>query len=258
MKKENSVNLIPIYGIPEIKPKDNLAKIILDSVKKNGTTILGNDIIVIAQKIVSKAENRIVDLNKVKPTEFAKTAAIETAKDPRLVEVILGETKKIIKMDLRTKDKGRLIVETHNGLILANAGVDTSNVSGGNSVTLLPKDSDKSAEKIRRSLIKSLGKDIAVIITDTVGRPWREGLIDIAIGCAGIRGLKNQRGKKDTKGLKLNATVMALADQVAASAGLLMGKSSSTPVIIVRGIRFNKNSRGAKELNRNPREDLFR
>lgn len=258
MNKQRSINLIPINNIPEIKPKDNLAKIIAQTLQKNKIEIMGNDILVIAQKIVSKAENRIINLADVKPTKFAKSVAKETAKDPRLTEVILGETKKIIKMDLRTKDKGRLIVETNHGLILANAGVDTSNVSGGNSVTLLPVDSDKSATRIRNGLKKLLGKEIAVIITDTVGRPWREGLIDIAIGCAGIKGLKNQRGKKDTKGLKLNATVMAIADQIAAAAGLLMQKNNSTPAIIVRGIKVNKRGRGSRELNRKPKEDLFR
>lgn len=254
----NKISLLPVDHIPEIRPNDNLIKILVNSVKKNNIEIKENDIIVVAQKIISKAENRIINLKEVIPSNFAKTVSREVSKDPKLVEIILNETKKIIKMDQRKKNKGRLIVETRNGLILANAGVDTSNVSGGNSVTLLPLDPDNSAEKIKRGIKKHLGKNVAAIISDTVGRPWRDGLVDIAIGCAGIRALNDQRGKKDSKGFKLNATVMATADQIAAAAGLLMEKNNSTPVVIVRGLRFNKNSRGSRELIRNPKEDLFR
>lgn len=254
----NKISLLPVNHIPEIKPNDNLVKILITALKKNSKKLNENDVIVVAQKIVSKAENRIINLKEVRPSDFAKKVSEVVYKDPKLVEVILNETKRIIKMDKIKKNRGRLIVETRNGLVLANAGVDTSNVSGGKSVTLLPLDPDKSAEKIRSGIKKHLGKNVAAIISDTVGRPWRDGLVDIAIGCAGIRALKDQRGKKDSKGFKLNATVMATADQIAAAAGLLMEKTHSTPVVIVRGLKFNKNSRGSKELIRNPKEDLFR
>ena len=254
----NTVQLIPVNSVPEISPGDNLSGIISRVIKKEGIEINNNDIIVVAQKIVSKAENRIVNLKKVKPTEFARSVAKEVAKDPRLVEVILSETKKIIRMDMRKEGHGRLIVETRDGLILANAGVDTSNVAGGGSVTLLPVDSDKSADKIKNSILKNLKRKVAVIITDTVGRPWREGLIDIAIGCAGIKPLDDKRGLKDSRGFLLNATVMATADQVASAAGLLMDKNSQTPLIIIRGLRFKTGNKGSKSLIRESKNDLFR
>ena len=254
----NNIQLIPVSPFPEIKPGDNLPTIISSTIKKLGVELKNNDIIVVAQKIVSKAEKRVVNLNKVKPTEFSKSVAKEVAKDPKLVEVILSETKKIIRMDMRKEGHGRLIVETRDGLILANAGVDTSNVTGGNSVTLLPLDSDKSAEKIRNRIFKTLGKKVAVIITDTVGRPWREGLVDIAIGSAGIAPLDDKRGQKDKRGFLLNATVMATGDQVASAAGLLMDKNSQTPLIVVKGVNYKKSSKGSKPLIRDAKNDLFR
>ncbi|MGI9554199.1 MAG: coenzyme F420-0:L-glutamate ligase [Thermodesulfobacteriota bacterium] len=256
--KTNKINIIAVNNFPQIKPGDNLPRIIVDSILNDNIEINNNDIILVAQKIVSKAENRIVNLSKVKPTAFSKTVAKEVSKDPRLVEVILSETNKIIRMDLRKKDKGRLIVENRDGLILANAGVDTSNVSGGNFVTLLPLDSDKSAARIKNRIEKKTGKKVAVIITDTVGRPWRDGLVDIAIGCAGISALDDKRGTHDSRGFKLNATVMATADQASAAAGLLMEKNSQTPLVIVRGLQYKRSSRGSKPLIRNPKEDLFR
>lgn len=253
-----NVQLIPVSTFPEIKPGDNLPLIISNSIKNEDFELSDNDIVVVAQKIVSKAENRIVDLKKVKPTDFSRSVAKEVAKDPELVEIILAETKKIIRMDMRKEGHGRLIVETRDGLILANAGVDTSNVSGGNSVTLLPLDSDKSADKIRAAILKKLGKKVAVIITDTVGRPWREGLVDIAIGCSGIAPLDDKRGEKDSRGFLLNATVMSTGDQVASAAGLLMDKNSQTPLIIVKGIKFKKSNKGSKSLIRDSKNDLFR
>lgn len=254
----NNIQIIQVESVPEIKPGDNLPLILSRSIQKGGIALDNNDIVVVAQKIVSKAEKRVVNLKKVKPTEFSKTVGKEVAKDPRLVEVILSETKKIIRMDMRKEGHGRLIVETRDGLILANAGVDTSNVSGGDSVTLLPLDSDKSADKIKNSVLKKLGKKVAVIITDTVGRPWREGLVDIAIGCSGIAPLDDKRGQKDKRGFLLNATVMATADQVASAAGLLMDKNSQTPVIIVKGVNYKKGNKGSAPLIRDSKNDLFR
>ena len=259
MSKSNGpIKITAVTNFPQIKPGNNISKLIADSISNNDSEIKDGDIILVAQKIVSKAEGRIVDLKKIKPTEFSKTVAKEVSKDPRLVEVILSETRKIIRMDLRKKDKGRLIVENRDGLILANAGVDTSNVSGGDFVTLLPLDSDKTAGKIKKYIKTRLGKNVAVIITDTVGRPWRDGLVDIAIGCAGIKALDDKRGTRDSRGFTLNATVMATADQVAAAAGLLMDKNSQTPVVIVSGLKYKTSSRGSKSLIRNPKEDLFR
>lgn len=252
------ITMIPVYGIDEITPGDNVGKVILKSLKSESITIEKNDIFIVAQKIVSKAENRIVDLRKIKPSRFAKKLSGEISKDARLVEVILGETNKIIKMDERVSGKGRLIVETIGGLISANAGVDASNVSGGDMVTLLPLDSDKSARVIMDEIQNEVKKEIAVVISDTVGRPWRNGLVDIAIGCAGIEPLRDQRGEYDSKGLELVATEMATADQVACAAGILMEKSEGIPVVIVRGCNYLGSDKGSKQLIRDPREDLFR
>ena len=254
----DEIRLIPIKGIPEIKPGDNVCKIIIKALDKNNISLKSKDVLVIAQKIISKAENRIVNLKKVKPSPFAKILSKEISKDPRLVEVILSETTQIIKMDERVSGKGRLIVETRGGLISANAGVDASNVSGGDMVTLLPIDSDKSAKLIRKHIKTKLRKNVGIIISDTVGRPWRNGLLDIAIGTSGIKPLNDLRGKKDSMGLELVATEMATADQIACAAGMLMDKFGSLPVILVRGCKFAVSEKGATELIRNPLEDLFR
>lgn len=257
-RRPKSISIIPLPGIPEIHADDDLVGIVSDAATAQGLTIEDGDVLVFAQKIVSKSEGRFVDLNNVTPSAFAETVSAEVSKDPRLVEVILGETKKIIKMDRRKPDRGRLIVETRGGVISANAGVDASNVDGGETVTLLPLDSDESALKLAEGVKGLLGVDVAVIITDTVGRPWRDGLVDIAIGCAGIKALKDFRGKSDSKGFQLNATVMAVADEIASAAGLLMEKTDSVPVVIVRGYRYESGGSGARELIRNPEDDLFR
>lgn len=257
-ESRQSISLIPVRGIPEIKPGDDLVGAIQNAISENGLSLEEADILVCAQKIISKAENRIVDLKNVEPSPYAHTLSKEVSKDPRLIEVILSETTKIIKMDQRKPEKGRLIVETRGGVISANAGVDASNVSGGDMVTLLPIDSDKSADSLAQGIKDKLGIDVAVIITDTVGRPWRDGLVDIAIGCSGIKALKDYRGESDSKGFELNATVMAVADEIASAAGLLMEKADSVPVVIVRGYEYEAGGVGAKELIRNPEDDLFR
>ena len=257
-KESKTLSLIPITDIPEIQVGDDLVKLVSEAAAAQGITIEGGDILVIAQKIVSKAEGRIVDLEEVDPSGFAKTLSKEVSKDPRLIEVILAETTKIIKMDQRKPEKGRLIVETRGGVISANAGVDASNVTGGDTVTLLPIDSDESARSLAKGFNDLHSTEVAVIITDTVGRPWRDGLVDIAIGCAGIKALKDYRGETDSKGFELNATVMAIADEIAGAAGLLMEKAEAVPVVIVRGYDFEKADTGAKELIRDPEDDLFR
>jgi len=253
-----TISIIPVSGIPEIGLGDDLVSIVSEAVSAQGLSIKSGDVLVFAQKIVSKAEGRFVDLNDVTPSAFAQTLSAEVSKDPRMVEVILGETTKIIKMDMRKPEKGRLIVETRGGVISANAGVDASNVSGGDTVTLLPLDSDESALRLAEGFKGAMGGDVAVIITDTVGRPWRDGLVDIAIGCAGIKALKDFRGKSDSKGFELNATVMAIADEIASAAGLLMEKAYSVPVVIVRGYEYERGGSGARELIRDPEDDLFR
>ncbi len=258
MSKTGEIRLVPLRGIPEVKKGDNLGEMILRTASREKISFLDGDILVVAQKVVSKAEGRIVNLSRVEPSSFAVTVSKEVSKDPRLVEVILGETRRIVRMDERESGKGRLIVETAGGLVLANAGVDASNVSGGEDVTLLPLDSDRSAKVIREHIKKETGKDIAVIVSDTVGRPWREGLTDIAIGCCGIKALSDRRGETDTKGLELTATEMATADQVACAAGLLMEKTAAIPVVIARGVDYIRGEGGSGELIRNPAHDLFR
>jgi len=253
----SSIELIPIKGIPEIKEGDNLSQILLDALQSQELELIEKDIIVIAQKIVSKSEGRIVDLNKIKPSSFAEKLGEELLKDPKMVEVILGETKRIVKMQRKT-DTGVLVVENKDGLVLANAGVDASNVPGETSVTLLPEDSDSSAKKIVEKIKQELNKDISVIITDTVGRPWREGLTEIAIGSWGINPLKDYRNQRDKEGYELTATLIAIADEIASAAGLLMGKNDSVPVVIVRGYEYDFENVGSKELIRDPRFDLFR
>ncbi len=258
MSKARELRLVPLKGIPEVKKGYALGEIILRAASEEDFSFADGDIVVVAQKVVSKAEGRIVNLSEVTPSDFAITVSREVSKDPRLVEVILGETKRIIRMDQRESGKGRLIVETERGLVLANAGVDASNVSGGRDVTLLPVDSDRSAAGIRDCIKKETGRDVAVIISDTVGRPWREGLCDIAIGCCGMKALSDLRGEKDSSGFELAATEMATADQVACAAGLLMEKTAATPVVIVRGVNYIREEGSSGELIRNPALDLFR
>lgn len=254
----NSVSIIPVIGIPEIQPGDNLVSVVIEATRKNNISIISGDIIVFAQKIVSKSEGRIVKLSDVSPSSFAISLGKTLHKDPRIMEVILGETKRIVKMDREESCKGRFIVETHIGVICANAGIDASNVSGGDTITLLPVDPDTSARKLVEGFKKELGVEVAVVITDTVGRPWRQGLIEIAIGCWGMKPLKDYKGQKDSKGYELRATVLAIADEIAGAAGLVMGKTDSIPVAIVRGYRYEPGGKGARELIRNPEEDLFR
>ncbi len=258
MDKTGEIKFVPLRGIPEVKKGDSLGEMILRAAAREEFSFLDGDIVVIAQKVVSKAEGRVVNLSQIEPSGFAVTVSREVSKDPRLVEVILGETRRIVRMDERESGKGRLIVETTGGLVLANAGVDASNVSGGEDVTLLPLDSDRSAGAVRRQIEQETGKYVAVIISDTVGRPWREGLTDIAIGCSGIKALSDRRGETDSKGLTLTATEMATADQVACAAGLLMEKTAALPVVVTRGVEYIRGEGGSGELIRDPAHDLFR
>ena len=249
----NSISIIPLLGIPEIKPGDDLVKMVIDAAFKQDVTIEDRDIFVFAQKIVSKSEGRIVKINDVSPSPFAVKTGKLLDKDPRIVEIILRESRRIVKMD-----RGRLIVENTKGIVCANAGVDMSNVSGGMHATLLPKDPDESAKRFAEGFKKELGVDVAVIITDTVGRPWRDGLVQVAIGCYGIRPLKDYRGRKDSKGYDLRATALAVADEISSASGLVMGKTEGMPVAIVRGYEYEKSKEGVKLLLRDPDNDLFR
>lgn len=250
---QNEIRIIPITNIPEIKEGDNLADIIHEVTKKQKSPLEEHDILIITQKIVSKAEGRIVDLATIEPSEFAKTVAKQLNKDPRHCEIILHETSRIVRMD-----KGVLICETHHGFICANAGVDASNIEQSNTVCLLPKNPDESAKRLKNELQKLTRENVAVIISDTWGRPWREGQVNMAIGSAGIDPLVDYRGQNDTHGYELQASIIAIADELAGAAELVMGKTDGVPVAIVRGYKYSNSNKDAKVLLRDKKMDLFR
>jgi len=236
----------PIQHIPEVEPGTELDVVLQKGIAASGFKIEPLDVLAVAQKIVSKAEGRIVRLNDVKPSEAALAISRQSGKDARLVEVILSESRRIVRL------RGNvLICETRHGFICANAGVDRSNVAGGDSVTLLPRDPDRSA----RHLAHRLG--CGVIVTDTFGRPWREGLLDVAIGIARVPLFVDFRGARDTKGYSLQATNLASADGLAAIAGLVMGKTSNTPAALIRGFIWKESSDNIRNILRATEEDLF-
>jgi coenzyme F420-0:L-glutamate ligase/coenzyme F420-1:gamma-L-glutamate ligase len=249
----NEIRLIGIEGIPEIKPGYPLARHILDAATQHHLVLERGDVLVIAQKIVSKMEGRLVCLNDVIPSEFAQSIARTRAMDPRLAELILRESRRIVRMNERV-----IITETHHGLTCANAGIDQSNVPGEGFVTLLPEDPDASAARVRIDLAAEAGIEAGIIISDTFGRPWREGLTNVAIGIAGINPLRDFRQEKDDFGRLLRATVLATADELATAAGLVMRKTNRLPVVLVRGFCFEPGQHSMRELLRARDQDLFR
>lgn len=245
------LHLFPVPGIPEVQPGDDLCEQIIAAARRTDFRFEHGDILVIAQKIISKAEGATVRLGSVKPSAKAREIARSLKKDPRMIEVVLRETRRIVRSD------HVLIVETRHGFVCANAGVDHSNVAG-DAVTLLPRDPDRSAKKMAAALRKRTGKRVAVIISDTFGRPWRLGLTNVAIGAAGVPVLRDLRGTSDRHGKPLTATILAVADELAGAAGLVMGKSEGLPVVVIRGYRFEPVSEPASRIIRPPAEDLFR
>jgi coenzyme F420-0:L-glutamate ligase / coenzyme F420-1:gamma-L-glutamate ligase len=229
-------------SLPEIRAGDDLSGLIRAAAEIDQSVVLA-----VAQKIVSKAEGAVVDLREIRPSVLAQSWAAEWNKDARLIELILAQSKRMVKMD-----RGVIISETQHGFVCANAGVDQSNVDG-EFATVLPKDPDASA----RALLENTGAG-AVIITDTFGRPWREGLVDVAIGLAGFEALDDHRGRTDRHGKKLASTIIATADQLAAAAGLAMKKDAGTPVVLIRGFEWQPAEGSAKALLRRPDQDLFR
>jgi coenzyme F420-0:L-glutamate ligase / coenzyme F420-1:gamma-L-glutamate ligase len=247
------LELIGLDGIGEIRAGDSVGKRICEACATQGIALGDRDVLVVAQKIISKAEGRMVRLDTVTPSPRARSLARELDKEPELVEVILGESRKVIRTGGRA-----LIVETHQGFVCANAGVDQSNV-GLRQVALLPQDPDRSAREIRREIASSTGKKPAVIISDSFGRAWRLGTVDVAIGVAGMRAIKDERGLDDSYGYRLKAAVAAIADEFAAAAELVMGKRDGVPVVIVRGYDIEiKEDGSVQELLRPQAEDLFR
>ncbi|MCP8308854.1 MAG: coenzyme F420-0:L-glutamate ligase [archaeon] len=247
------IKIIGIKGIPEVKPGDDLANLIIDTIQRQGIKIMGRDAIVVTHKIVSKAEGRIIDLKKINPSDFALKISKRRKKDPRMVEVILREAKRIVRME-----RGVIIAETRHGFICANSGVDKSNVKGEDIVSLLPIDPDKSARQIRDEIKRRLNADVAVIISDTFGRPWREGQTNIAIGVAGLEPILDYRGKKDSYGYTLKVTAIAIADELASAAELVMGKVGMVPITIIRGYQYIEGEGSIKSLIRPRSKDLFR
>ncbi len=249
----SEIRLIPIPVAAEIRPGDVLAEILLASVGKRHLRFLAGDILVVKHKIVSKAEGRLVNLQTVKPSGESMAWADKYDLDARVIELAVRESRAVIR-----RKNGVLITETHHGFLCANTGIDVSNVDGGRTALLLPLDPDRSASNLRRSLKKATGLAIPVIITDSFGRPWREGLTDFAIGIAGMKPLRDDRGHRDPDGYKLKASVEAVADELAAAAGLVCGKLNRTPACIVRGFKFQPGSGKAGDLLRPAASDLFR
>jgi coenzyme F420-0:L-glutamate ligase/coenzyme F420-1:gamma-L-glutamate ligase len=229
-----------------------LAKLTALAARRAEIAFESGDVLVVAQKIISKAEGRVLRLSKVQPSFQAMALAKKLSSDPRFIEVVLGESRRIVRSDRV------LIVETHHGFVCANAGVDRSNVRGRDFVTLLPKNPDRSARRLAAALRKETGKRLAVIISDTFGRPWRLGLTEVAIGAQGVPALVDLRGTRDRHQKLLRATVLAVADELAAAAGLLMDKSAGTPVVVIRGYRYPFVEDPAARIIRPAKEDLFR
>ena len=245
--------VIGLVGLPEVRPGDDLPSLIVEAARTQGTGIQDGDILVVTQKVVSKAEGRLVDLKDVQPSARAREVGKAAGKDARLVEVILRESRRIVRQEGPV-----LITETRHGFVCANAGVDASNVGGGDLVALLPEDPDRSAEAIRQTVQERAGVSVAVIISDTFGRPWREGHTNVAVGVAGMSPLRDYVGQRDPFGFELRVSTMAIADELAAAAEPVMGKLSRIPVAIVRGFVFEPGRGTAQELVRPPERDLFR
>jgi coenzyme F420-0:L-glutamate ligase/coenzyme F420-1:gamma-L-glutamate ligase len=246
------IQLVPVEGLGDIEPGADLAALIGAALEKQGTPLLDGDILVVTQKIVSKAEGALVRLEDVEPSVLASEWAALWNKDARVVELVLRESRRIVRME-----RGVIISETHHGLVCANAGVDQSNV-GGDSVTLLPKDPDASAERLRSALGTASRVRIGVIISDTFGRAWREGQTNIAIGVAGVEALRHFEGQLDPTGYELRVTMLATADELASAAELVMGKVDGVPVALIRGLARALGTGSAHELVRPAATDMFR
>ena len=244
------LEVLPVEGLPEVRPGDDLAGLIALAA---GRDLRAKDILVVTHKIVSKAEGRLVDLRSVEPSPLAKSFAARYDKDPRQIEVVLRESRRIVRMD-----RGLIVSETHHGFVCANAGVDASNVPGDDTVCLLPVDPDASAAKLRTALSDGTNLDLAVIVSDSFGRTWREGITNVAIGVAGMDPLADYRGETDPHGFPLAASVLATADELAAAAELVMGKTAGIPVDVIRNYPYKPGPGTARDLIMEPERDLFR
>ena len=247
------VELLALDGIGEVHPGDDIAALIADAARASAVDLADDDVVVVTQKIVSKAEGRLVELSSVTPSDFARDWAERWGKDPRQVELVLRESASIIRM----ASGGLIISRTRHGLVCANAGVDVSNVGGGDTASLLPLDPDASAARIRGGLRERTGVAPAVIVSDSFGRPWRDGIVNVAIGSAGIEALRDMRGEPDSAGREMRATVIAVADQLASAADLAGGKVEGRPVVVVRGYPWRPSETGASVLVMEAERNLF-
>ena len=245
--------MIGVQGIGEVRPGDVPAALILEAFRHQGESFWPGDVLVVTQKVVSKAEGQLVDLNGVEPSAAARKLAQVSNRDPRQVEVGLRESKRIVRME-----RGVLISETRHGFVCANAGVDGSNLGSPDVVALLPRDPDLSADRIRGHILEQTSVQVAVIISDTFGRPWRNGQVNVAIGVAGLRPIRDYRGQCDSAGLRLQVTEIAVADELASAAELVMGKLERVPAAVVRGYAYEPGNGDSSELVREAELDMFR
>ena len=250
---QTEIRLMPVALADEIKSGDSLAEIIMQSLGEQNLAFESGDILVVKHKVVSKAEGRLVDLATIKPSAASVAWAKKYKLDARVIEIALSESRAVIR-----RKNGVLITETRHGFICANSGVDVSNVDGGRHAVLLPSDPDRSARALHRALKKRTALAIPVLITDSFGRAWREGLVDFCIGIAGMKALRDDRGHRDPHGYKLHASLEAIADELAAAAGLVCGKLNRTPACIIRGFRYETAGGRTRELLRPAASDLFR
>jgi coenzyme F420-0:L-glutamate ligase/coenzyme F420-1:gamma-L-glutamate ligase len=247
------ISVDALEGIPEVSPGDDLAALIGAALAAGGIGLEAEDVLVVTQKVVSKAEGRVVELASVTPREEARAWAERWGKDPRQVELVLQESVDVLRM----APGGLIISRTRHGFVCANAGVDLSNVGGGEAATLLPVDPDVSARVLREGLRALTGVAPAIVISDSFGRPWRNGIVNVAIGCAGLKPLVDLRGTPDVQGRVMHSTVIAVADELASAADLAGGKVAQRPVVLVRGYRHDAGEGGAEALVMDRELDLF-
>jgi coenzyme F420-0:L-glutamate ligase/coenzyme F420-1:gamma-L-glutamate ligase len=250
---KNEVRILPLLFADEVRPGDSLPDHIIHALAASRVTLAPGDILVVKHKIVSKAEGQLVDLQSIRPSGSSKTWARRFGVDARVIELALSESKRVVR-----RKRGVLITETRHGFVCANSGVDVSNVDGGHHALLLPKDADASADQVYRAIRKHLKLSVPVIITDSFGRAWREGLTEAAIGVAGIKALRDYRGQRDPHGYPLRVSIDAVADELACAAGLVCGKLARTPACIIRGFKYERGHGRARDLIRPAHQDLFR
>jgi coenzyme F420-0:L-glutamate ligase / coenzyme F420-1:gamma-L-glutamate ligase len=252
-KRLRDLQIIPVPFPGEVRPGDSVAEKLLQALRRQKLSLVKGDILVVKHKIVSKAEGQLVELASVRATASSRAWGKRYRVDARVIEVALAQSTRIVR-----RKRGVLITKTRHGLICANSGVDVSNVDGGRHALLLPENPDRSAAQLHRALKKHLHLSIPVVITDTFGRPWREGLTEVAIGIAGMKALHDDRGQRDRDGYTLRVSLEAVADELACAAGLVCGKLTRTPACIIRGFAYRPGRGSARELIRPAKQDLFR